>query len=143
MTSEEIITAAKELIAADRPFVLATVDQDGGPQVRWMGAFMLQDPLVCYMAAGGQSRKIEQLKANPRAQLMFQDESFGRVATLSGTAEIVEDIDTKRRAWDAMPVCAKYFPGPDAPEFGLIKFVCERVELLAMAEAHEPFVAEL
>ena len=134
MTSEEIITAAKELIAADRPFVLATVDQDGGPQVRWMGAFMLQDPLVCYMAAGGQSRKIEQLKANP---------SFGRVATLSGTAEIVEDIDTKRRAWDAMPVCAKYFPGPDAPEFGLIKFVCERVELLAMAEAHEPFVAEL
>ena len=143
MTSEEIITAAKELIAADRPFVFATVDQDGGPQIRWMGALMLEEPLICYMAAGGQSRKMGQLKANPRAQLMFQSEEFGRVATLSGAAETVEDMDTKRRAWDAMPVCAKYFPGPDAPEFGVIKFVCERVELLAMEAQHEAFVAEL
>jgi general stress protein 26 len=143
VTSEEIITAAKELIAADRPFVLATVDQDGGPQVRWMGAVMLEEPLICYMAAGGQSRKMEQLKANARAQLMFQSEKLDRVATLNGAAEMVENADTKHRAWDAMPGCADYFPGPDAPEFGVIKFVCERVELLDMEAQHEPFVAEL
>ena len=143
MTNEEVITAAKELIAADRPFVLATVDQDGAPQVRWMGAVMLEEPLICYMAAFSESRKMVQLKGDPRAQLMFQSEEFGRVATLSGTAEMVENADTKHRAWDAMPGCAKYFPGPDAPEFGLIKFVCERVELLDMEAQHEPFVAEL
>jgi general stress protein 26 len=143
MARETTIAGAQEMIRAGKPFVLGTVDRDGAPQMRWMGGLLLELPLTIYMAAGADSRKMRQIRANPRAQLMFQDEDFAHVATLSGTCEIVEDIATKRRVWDGIPGCAEHFGGPEDPNFGVIKFVCRRVELLATSESHEPAVAEM
>jgi len=143
MAREATISAAQEMIRAGKPFVLGTVDTDGAPQMRWMGGLMLEPPLTVYMAAGADSRKMHQVRANPRAQLMFQDGEFARVVTLSGTCEVVEELATKRRVWDGIPGCAEYFGGPEDPNFGVVKFVCRRVERLALNESHEPAVAEV
>jgi general stress protein 26 len=143
MTQDQIIAGAQEIIAAGKPFVLATVDQQGGPQVRWMGGYLLEEPLTFYMACGATSRKMDQIAAHPAGQLMFQSEDHSQVATLSGTCEIVTDLATKRRVWDGIPGCEAYFSGPEAADFGVIRFVCRRVELLGLKESHEPNVAEL
>jgi len=138
MGKDEIIKAAQALIKAGMPFVLTTVDGKGQPQGRWMGGGVLDEPLTVWMATGVGSRKVDQLRANSAAQLVYADPQFSRVATISGVCEIVADIEPKRRLWEAMPAMSRYVSGPDDPTLGVIKF-----ELLNMAEGLTPQVAEL
>ncbi len=143
MDREEIIGLTKELAQAERPFVLATVDRAGQPQVRWMGGCITDEPMTVWLAAGANSRKMDQIRANAGSQLMFQDEGCSRVATVTGNCEVVEDIEAKRRLWDSMPQLSRYVSGPEDPEFGVIKFVARRIEVLSTAEGMGPQVAEL
>ena len=143
MTSNEIIGATRELIGAGGSFVLATVDREGCPQLRWMGAALLEEPLTLYMAAGANSRKMDQIRANKRSQLMFQNSEYSRVATLCGDCDVVEEAEIKRRVWDGMPGVAQFFSGADDTNFGVIRFVTRRVELLDMNQGHTPMVADL
>jgi general stress protein 26 len=140
---QTIIDAAKDLVRAGRSFVLATVDSDGVPQVRWMGAAHLEEPFVVYMAAGAASRKMGQMESHPKSQLMFQTEDYAQVATLTGMCEVVTDADTRRRVFEGIPGAAQYFSGPDDPNFAAIKFRCQRVEMLGVAEGMAPVSADL
>lgn len=143
MDTHDVVAAAQEMVRAGSPFVLGTVDRDGMPQMRWMGGCMLEEPLTLYMAAGAGSRKMDQIRAHPQSQLVFQNQDYSRVATLSGACSVVEDIETKRRVWQGIPGCAEYFGAPEDPGFGVIRFVCRRVEVLAIKESYEPAVAQL
>jgi general stress protein 26 len=143
MDRDEIIAVTRELAEADVPFVLATVDEHGAPQVRWMGGCALDDPMTVWLAGGAKSRKMSQISASARAQLMFHSQDFGRVATVSGECEVVGTIEAKRRLWERMPQLSRYVSGPEDPEFGVIKFVGRRIELLNMAEGMTPAVAEI
>lgn len=143
MDEDRILEATRELIRANRPFVFATVDREGYPQMRWMGAAVLDDPLIVSMAAGAGSRKMDQIEANAKSQVIFQSEDFTRVATISGRAELVSDADRKRRVWDAMPAAAHYFSGPDDSNFGVIRFIAERIEALGLEPGMVTSVAEL
>ena len=144
MDRDEIIAAARDVIARNHTFVLATLGEDGGPRIRWMGDLILEEPLTVYMAAGTSSRKTGQIRANPRAQLMFNTEGHEGVVTLSGTCVIQEDLDTRRRAWEGMPVLERFVSGPDDPDLTILRFDAKRVELLVHRQyGKEPLVAEL
>ena len=143
MSDEQLLAIAREMASAGRPFVLATVDEADVPQVRWMGACALEEPLTFWMAAGATSPKMDQIRGNPAAQVMFNDESFGRVCTITGVCEVVDDMDRKRRLWETMPALAHYLSGPDDPKFGLLKFVARRVAVLDMKQGMEPKTTEL
>jgi general stress protein 26 len=143
MDREEIISAAQQLGRAGIPFVLATVDADGVPQMRWMGAAAWEGPLTAYMAVGAQSRKMAQIEAHPQSQLMFHSEDYSRVATLTGRCGIVTDLEAKRRLWKEMPGAANHFSGPEDPAFGLIRFTCRRVEVIGMTDETAPAAADL
>ena len=143
MDKEQVINAAKELVRANRSFVLATVDQKNVPQIRWMGAAYMEEPFTLYLATATASRKVDQIGANPKSQLMFQTEDFSRVATLTGNSSLVTDGELKHRVWDAIPEAHAYFSGPDDPVFGVIKFECRRVEVTGLVEGMVPVSAEL
>lgn len=143
MSKEEIIRAAQELTKANRVFVLATVDQAGVPQVRWMGGCLLDEPMTLSMATKAKSRKMDQIRAHPQAQLMFQDEECTRVATVTGTCEVDDTLESRRRLWQAIPELARHVSAPEDPALGVIKFVGSRIELLKMTAGAVPEVAEL
>ncbi|MCX7598757.1 MAG: pyridoxamine 5'-phosphate oxidase family protein [Armatimonadetes bacterium] len=144
MIREEIIAMARRVVSEGKPFVLATVDADGGPRMRWMGGLVLEDPLTIYMACGASSRKMDQIRGNPRGQLMFQTEGFREVVTLYGTCHIVDDAKVKEKLWAEMPVLENYFAGADDPNFGVIRFETQRVEIM-IADRHDepPLVADV
>jgi general stress protein 26 len=79
------------------------------------------------MATSTKSRKVQQIRANPRVVLYYADhtKATGSV-TLSGRAELVEDMaevqKRKRAYWD------QSFPG--LKNIVLIKVVPERLEVL-------------
>jgi general stress protein 26 len=126
-------------------YAMSTVDAEGKPCTRWMGAFVWdsQNEWALYAASFSGARKMQQIKANPNMQLVFAKTDFSEVATLNGTAEIVDCLDTKKIVWDAMSACAEYFSSYDGEDFGVIKFTTKCVELLAMSEQHAPFCVEV
>jgi general stress protein 26 len=125
--------------------VLATVDAEGRPQMRWMGA-LVEDPdqaWTFYLACGKESRKMKQIAGNPHAQLIFSKQDDWQVATLSGTAEAVDCVHCRKLLWDGVPAMGNYYSGPDDPNMGIIRFTTKCLELLAMSEGHETHCFEL
>ena len=134
MDKKEIVGAALELVRSGGSFVYATVDGDGVPQVRWMGGAHVEEPFTVYMACGAESRKMHQIAGEAKSQLMFHSGDFSRVATLTGTSEVVTEGDVKRRVFEGIAGASQYFAGANDPNFGAIKFTCRRVEMLGLSE---------
>ncbi len=133
------------MAAVHNMHILATVDGEGNPHCRWMGA-LVEDPAspwTFYLACGKGSRKMGQIAANPSAQLVFTEQTKWEVATLSGTAVAEEGAEARRLLWDAVPMMKKYYSGPDDPKMGIIKFKTKCLELLAMHENREPLCLDL
>ena len=143
MDRQAIVDAAIELIRAGRAFVFATVDAEGFPQLRWMGGSYVEEPLTVYMAAAADSRKIAQLSRHSEAQLLYQRDDHSRVAALMGSASVVSDQSVKRRVFAGIPGASEYFSGPEDSAFGVIKFVCSRIEVLGLTEGMTPAVADI
>ncbi|MBN1417433.1 MAG: pyridoxamine 5'-phosphate oxidase family protein [Planctomycetes bacterium] len=138
MKPEEIESRIWEVLDGANPFfVLSTVDGRGRPRARWMGA-RLRDGRTIEMATSSESRKIAEIRANPRVCLLFHGAEFTRIATIEGVAEIDATPARKKAFWDAHPVLADYFPGPDHPTFVLIRVRAERGELIDATLGHGP-----
>lgn len=120
--------------------VLATVDAEGRPQCRWMGALVEdpQSPWTFYLACGKDSRKMVQIAGNPNAQLVFADQTNWEVATLSGTALIETGPAPRQWLFDAVPAMKSYYTGPDDAGLGVIRFRARCLELLTSHGGHEP-----
>ncbi len=145
MAHEEALQKARELLASGDSFMLGTVDADGCPRMRWMGA-LAADPEqenVYYMECGAQSRKMTELAANPAAQLVLSAKDYSCIVTVDGIAGAVEELETKRMVYDALPMSGNFFPSPEAESFGVIRFQATVIEVLCMGEAHEPVRIEL
>ena len=137
----EVMDRAREIMQAVKNMhVLATVDADGRPQMRWMGALVEdpQTPWTFYLACHKGGRKMQQLAGNPRAQLLFSQLDNWQVATISGNAEAVDCPEIRQLLWDAIPAMRQYYTAADDPNMGIIKFKACCGEVLAMQEGHEP-----
>ncbi len=125
--------------------VLATVDEEQRPQMRWMGA-LVEDPdqpWTFYLACGKDSRKMHQIATNNHAQLLFTNVSEWQVAALSGTAESVDTPEIRALLWEKIPVMEKYYSDVNDPQMGIIKFTTRCMKLLCMHESHEPYCFEM
>ena len=144
MEREEIIKAAQDICKVGAPFVLATVGEDDGPRMRWMGGLYLEEPLIIYMAGGARARKMAQIHRDPLGQLMFQAPDFSKVITLYGNCQVLDDSAVRQKLWEAIPQLSKHMSGPDDPEFGVVRFDTQKIEILALQEGgREPIILEL
>lgn len=140
MDQGQALHKAMELVASTPTFVLATVDGQQRPQMRWMGG-ILQDPLrkrVLYMCCGAQSRKMAQIADNANAQLLFTAPNYECIVTLEGSATSVYDPNIKRMVWEKRPGAQKHFDSCESPDFAVIEFTTECIEVLCLNESHEP-----
>ncbi len=96
---QHVISLAKRLADGNRPGVLATVDREGRPHVRWMSTLSLLEFPNLYAITSPTSRKVEHIRANPKVTWMFTTEGSSMVINLSGTATIVSDKNDINRLW--------------------------------------------
>lgn len=142
----ELTDCVREIMAAVKNVhLLATVDAQGQPQMRWMGALVEdpQAPWTFYLACGKNSRKMQQIAQNPAAQLLFSKQDDWQVAMLSGTAEDVDTPELRALLWENIPMMDQYYSGQDDPNMGIIRFVTKTLEVLCLQEGHEPRTIEL
>ena len=97
LSLQDVIDAASVL----SPWAhLATVGADGEPDVVpvhpcWEGETM-------WVMVGVGSVKASNIAANPKVALHWQVTEVGDGVEIWGTAELFDDIDTKRRLWDGV-----------------------------------------
>jgi general stress protein 26 len=122
-----LIAAAREIMQAQTYCALITIDQAGRPQVRTMNPFPPEEDMTVWFATNTNSRKVQQIRNDPRVCLYYADHSkaTGYVA-LTGRAVLVDDmreiLKRKRDYWD------KAFPG--LKNLVLIKVVPEQLDVL-------------
>lgn len=121
----------------DQVFVLSSVDEQGRPQSRLMGAALLRPENVVYMATHSRARKVKQIEKNPNVQVVCWTSGYSGVATVSGLATMEPSPEARQEFWDAVPDCHTFFSGPDDPEFGLMRIQLTRGDYYARSEGDE------
>lgn len=92
MKNDSVMTRVKDLVGDAGVGVFTTVDEMGKPCSRWMTPiFIPRLPGALYAVTSRDFRKIGQLTSNPNVSWIFQTKSLDRIATVTGTASIVQD----------------------------------------------------
>lgn len=99
---DHVIRLAKQLADGNRPGVLATVDEDGLPHLRWMSTLSLREFPQLYALTSPASRKVEHIRNHPKVSWMFTAEGSSMVVNLSGTARVVSDKNEINRVWSVI-----------------------------------------
>jgi general stress protein 26 len=108
---------------------LATCDGDQ-PRVRPVSP-IVEDDMSIWVTTGSTSRKVKQIRKNPKICLSFVEHPIGdKAAMVIGEAQIIPDIEKRRRIWKMAPFdLYEHFPkGPDSDEFCLLQIVIKRIE---------------
>jgi general stress protein 26 len=120
---------AREVIAADRFPMLATIDGDQ-PRLRPVSP-VKTDGFTVYVANLRMYHKTVEIAANPRVELCYMDEGHNQVR-LTGVAEIVTERALLAEIWDANPLLRQYLGTPDNP--ALVVYRIRPVQVRYMQE---------
>jgi general stress protein 26 len=96
---DTLLTAAKELIAATRYCALITLDESGHPQVRTMDPFAPEKDMVIWLGTNPNSRKVKEIKNDPRVTLYYESSGGRGYLVLKGHASLVNDPAIKSKYW--------------------------------------------
>lgn len=108
---------------------LATGDGDQ-PMVRPVSP-IVEDNMSIWVTTYSTSRKVTQIRRNPKICLAFVDQPRGdKAAFVIGKAEIVTDFEEKERVWKIATLdLSQYFSnGPKSDEFCLLKININKIE---------------
>jgi general stress protein 26 len=128
---QEVLTAAREVIATARLATLVTLDSTGHPQARIMDPLPPDQDFVVYMASNPLTRKVAQIERDARTTLYYFDPAGPSFVTLVGFAEIVTDPLEREHHWkeDWAP---HYDNDPTEKNFRLIRFRPARLEMMSV-----------
>jgi general stress protein 26 len=136
---EATLRAARATMARKKYCVLATTS-DAGVDARVVQPFAPDDAWVVWLGTSPRSSKVAQLRKDPRAALVYEDDAKAACVTLLGTVEIIDDLEQRRAHFKAM--WWAFFPaGPDGEDFVALRFVPDRIHVWdgSRAITPEPF----
>jgi general stress protein 26 len=124
---DTVLIAAREIIKATTYCALITIDSTGQPQVRTMNPFPANDELITWFATSGKSRKVREIKNNPKVCVYYADHTSAKgYVNITGTAEVIDDkellLKMKRDYWENIPDWQNIFV--------LIKIVPKTIEVI-------------
>jgi uncharacterized protein (TIGR02246 family) len=94
-----VLSAAREVMGKARYCALVTLDPVGHPRARAMDPFAPEADLTVWLATKAVTRKVEQIRADPRVTLFYFDPSGPGYVTLLARAELVTDPTEKAKRW--------------------------------------------
>ncbi len=124
----KLIGVAREIMASVRTCALITLDQTGRPRVRTMDPFPPDNNLVVWLGTNTKSRKVDQIKNDPRVTLYYLDNDNSGYVIIYGIAELVNPQDEKEERWK--DEWAAFYPNK-ADDYLLIKVSPEWLEVIS------------
>jgi general stress protein 26 len=125
MMTKDFIRAGLSIVAKSAKTIIASVDDDGIPNLKAMLKPRENDGLkVFYFTTNTSSLRVKQYSKNPKASIYFYDSRFFRGLMLRGIMEVLHDQPTKDRIWrDGDTVY--YSLGVTDPDYCVLKFTAE------------------
>jgi general stress protein 26 len=94
-----VLRTAAGIMQRARYCTLVTIGDGGHPQARVMDAFPPDGQMVVWMATTPASRKVAEIRKDPRVTLSYFDPSSMGYVTLVGRAALVSDPAEKAKRW--------------------------------------------
>ena len=125
----KLMTAAREIMSAAGTCALITLDKEGRPRVRAMDPFIPESDFTIWFGTNPKSRKVDQIKKNPKVTLYYLDSDASGYVMIHGIAQLINGQKEKEKYWkDAW----KNFY-PNKPEdYLLIKVSPEWMEVISV-----------
>jgi len=129
-TNIRLMTVAREIMTAAGTCALITLGEEGQPRVRAMDPFLPESDFTVWFGTNPKSRKVNQIKKNPKVTLYYLDSDASGYVMIHGTAQLVEDQKEKERHWK--PQWEAFYPNkPDG--YLLIKVSPEWMEVISIS----------
>ena len=124
--NESIKSEIRALRSNSNIAYLASVNEEGYPQMKAMMVFESNDIRVHYFSTNTSSKRVGQFLKNPKASVYYCDNEQFKAALFTGTIEVCTDHDTKAFLW--RDGCEMYYPkGVDDEDYCVYKFTAETV----------------
>jgi general stress protein 26 len=137
MQIDAILEAARVVVAANTWCFAVTLAADGTPHARLIQPGRLQPDWSLSFLSDARSRKVQELRRDPRLTLAWQHDAERAYVTLLGRAAVNVDVVAKRAIW--RPEMNHFHPGgPDDPNNVIIEFATERLEIYSGARSIAP-----
>lgn len=117
---------AEDFIVAREYTVICTVDPSSGARISALSNLPGQTIRELFFATEAGSRKVKNLQADPRCELMYTN--GGGQVMLSGTAEVITDVATKKALWQDW--MTDYFPEGPEGQSCIIRFKTANVRAM-------------
>ena len=98
-TNIKLYSAAREIMTAAGTCALITLDEEGLPRVRAMSPFIPESDFTVWFGTNSKSRKVNQIKKDPRVTLYYLDSDASGYVMIHGIAQIVYDPKEKEKRW--------------------------------------------
>ncbi len=125
---DRVLGIARQIMGGARFCAMVTIGGLGQPQARVVDPLDPDPALVVYVATNPLSRKVGEIRKDPRVTLLYFDPARSAYVTLIGRAAEVPNPDKaahRKPDWDA------FFPAAKPEAYTLYRIVPSRVEVVS------------
>jgi general stress protein 26 len=126
--NQKLTVAAREIMTSAGTCALITLDDEGRPRVRVMDPFLPENDFTVWLGTNPKSRKVDQIKKDPRVSLYYIENNGSGYVMIHGIAKIVNDQKEKEKRWK---VEWEAFYPDKSEDFTLIKVSPEWMEVIS------------
>jgi general stress protein 26 len=112
---------------------LISIDEKGQPRARVMEPFAPESDFTIWLATNPKSRKVNQIKNNPKVSMHYFDKSQMGYVSLMGKATLVNDSEIKSKIWKEG--WEKFYKNKE-DAYLLICFIPESLEIISFPNAY-------
>ncbi len=131
-----VLKAARAVIKAARFCALVTIGPDGHPQARAVDAFDPEEDMTVWIATNPVTRKVADIRKDPRVTLFYMDKEGLGYVTIIGKAELVDDKAQKAKHWKE-EWNALYVDKNSGDDYLLVRVKPIRLEIVSFAHKME------
>lgn len=103
MDSRTMLDALERVLESAKIAVLATVDADGAPHMRWMTpAFVRGRDGFLYAVTSPDFDKAKEIEANAQVEWMVQSKSLNEIIQVTGSMAIIDNPSAKAEVLEAI-----------------------------------------
>lgn len=131
MTPTELLGEVDRILAEAKTALLATLDAEGRPHMRWMTPARLRGrPGHLYAVTEAASAKLGEIQRDPRVTWLVQRASLNEIITLRGRAVVVDDAlllnEFLEAAGKDLFMVWRLQPSRERPQLKIIETAIER-----------------
>jgi general stress protein 26 len=124
---DELLSSARQIIDASRYCAFITLDSSGRARARTIDPFTPDEHFIVWIGTNPRTRKVAEIRRNPKVTLYYFDRESQGYVTLFGRARLVNNPNEKSRHFK--PEWKDFYPDREK-DFMLIEVKPERMEVI-------------